>query len=118
MFLLALRKTWAPCVRAGSGGLKPKNTRKRINVSEVGGLWRGKQGDTSPQCRKACGEIVKGSKMVTNMPKKYCIGSVKAWKHHCFVVWFFFFSLVVVASQGVARMRCKMAAPVACLGIH
>lgn len=78
-----------------------KNTGKRINVSEVGGLWMGKWGDMSPQCRKACGEIVRDSKVPTNMPEKYCIGSVKAWKHRC---WFFFFNGCSISGNGSDEM--------------
>ena len=71
---------------------------------EGGGSWRGKWRDMSPQGRRACGEIV---------PEKYCIRSVKAWKHR-----WFFFSLMVVASEGAARLRWKMAVPIVSLGIR
>lgn len=45
---------------------------------------------------------MRDSKMPTNMPKKYYMLSRKAWKH------LFSFSLMVVASQGAAGMRCKV----------
>lgn len=116
VFLPALHKTWGPCVRAGSGGLKPKNTGKRINASEVGGLWRGKQGDASPQCRKACGENVRDSKMPKNMPQKYCTGSMKAWKPHCLGCFFFFFNGCSISGSGSDEMQNGYT--VVCLGIQ
>lgn len=40
-----------------------KNAGKRIIVAKVSSLWRGEQRDTSPKCRKACGQVMMDSKM-------------------------------------------------------